>query len=1084
MIDQDGHNLAFLLGLPRSGTTLLSVLLDRHPQVLCPPEPWVMLALESFGKVSERHPADSQLIGQAVHEFCNDASPTAANAFAQSVYNRRLEAAGKSIFVDKTPRYYHILPYLRSVFREAKWIWLRRDPFDVAASYKTSWQVNLAEQLTGDNDYPSWSFDLVIGLDRLCHEIDPGDPRVLSIQYEQLAADTQPMLTKVMRFLGREADVGQTQFDVEQSSFAKSFAGDKKITTTHGPHTKSIGSWRQALTRDELQTLLNYVGGETMRQLGYGTTLDELKSMGVNDPGPNAVAEHRSRIAAIYADRWADVTAAARCDVPQPWLKRAKQQLVEQKYQIETMSMELSAGRQSQAALSAELSAARQRESTLSADLSKTRIDAAQLAADLKQTSDQREAAREIAASARKEADEQISQYKLQSIVQQREITDLQTRLRQNRERAMRPIRLWRQISAKAQQLIVGFPHDRRRKSDRPLPTMTVVTPVYNGAAHIRETIESVLQQDYPGLQYIVVDGASTDGTMDIVNEYRDRLSEVISAPDNGMYDAIAKGFERATGEIICYLNADDLFEAGGLRRVGEYFRDHPKTRVLYHEDTVLLDGWLFPNAAQPPRVDRLFVLGGHILFQDGVFFRRADYLRTGGLNRLMRRAGDWDLWVRLGSVARFVRGAAHQSCFRVVTGQLSGDMAAYNAEVAHARGEWRRRFGEKGRPLERVGHLLHRFENFLSRKLTKRRLFFPLTRSGCVGGARPAPGEAPASNQSCRCPLTRDWPDRLLFSSKDTRFGDNLINRVYYNSESDLAIITPALTKERLNELYEQHYSNGNAQIIPAPPGYASPYKSFRGAGLANRLLARAKVPRPLCKGVRWDDQTCEQLIDNLPGLHRDGGPIQFLDVGCFEGRLLTEIAKRTDWKTCGLEPNSKAAEVARKAGHEVWQGFAEDALFVVPPEMTFDVIHLGQTIEHLGDPLTVIRRLRSLLKIGGRIILSTPNLNSRQIDLFGPTWSHWHPPYHRFLFSPKSLRLLAKKADLDVRGIRSYSHPYWTSMSVQLNRMGVAAAVPHTVHFSEDVISEAMSLSFWSRWLWDWRGKGDYLVAVFQKR
>src|SRR4051794_7268466 len=102
MIDHDGHNLAFILGLPRSGTTLLSVILDKHPQVLCPPEPWVMLALESVGKVCIRHPADSRLIGQAMSEFSNgDSGVAASRAYASTIYNRKLESAGKTVFVDK-----------------------------------------------------------------------------------------------------------------------------------------------------------------------------------------------------------------------------------------------------------------------------------------------------------------------------------------------------------------------------------------------------------------------------------------------------------------------------------------------------------------------------------------------------------------------------------------------------------------------------------------------------------------------------------------------------------------------------------------------------------------------------------------------------------------------------------------------------------------------------------------------------------------------------------------------------------------------------------------------------------------------
>src|SRR6185369_13985634 len=231
-----------------------------------------------------------------------------------------------------------------------------------------------------------------------------------------------------------------------------------------------------------------------------------------------------------------------------------------------------------------------------------------------------------------------------------------------------------------------------------------------------------------------------------IVNEYRDRISHIISEKDNGMYDAIAKGWDLATADILAYLNCDDLYEPGGLLRVGEYFAEHPKVRAVYHEDTVLYDGWRFPNAAQPPRLDRLAILKGHILFQDGVFFRRGPYMASRGLNRLMRRAGDWDLWVRLMGKAHFKRGDAHQSTFRVVTGQLSADMASYNAEVQHVRAEWYKKLGQGGSVTMRAVNALHRVENLLWRKLGRRRLFFPLPASACVNGARPTPGRAAPS--------------------------------------------------------------------------------------------------------------------------------------------------------------------------------------------------------------------------------------------------------------------------------------------------------------------------------------------------
>src|SRR4029077_18858650 len=123
------------------------------------------------------------LIGQSVSEFCDaDTTVAASRAFASTLYNRRLETAGKNVFVDKTPRYYHILPFVRRTFNDAKWIWLQRNPLDVAASYKNSWKVNLAELLNGESDYPAWSFDLVIGLERLCHDVDRADSRVRVLQ--------------------------------------------------------------------------------------------------------------------------------------------------------------------------------------------------------------------------------------------------------------------------------------------------------------------------------------------------------------------------------------------------------------------------------------------------------------------------------------------------------------------------------------------------------------------------------------------------------------------------------------------------------------------------------------------------------------------------------------------------------------------------------------------------------------------------------------------------------------------------------------------------------------------------------------
>src|SRR5262245_62632425 len=91
-------------------------------------------------------------------------------------------------------------------------------------------------------------------------------------------------------------------------------------------------------------------------------------------------------------------------------------------------------------------------------------------------------------------------------------------------------------------------------------PSITIVTPVRNGVEHLRDCIESVLVQGYDQLEYVIVDGGSTDGTIDLIREYEGRLAFWTSEPDSGQADALNKGFRRATGDLVAWLNADDLF--------------------------------------------------------------------------------------------------------------------------------------------------------------------------------------------------------------------------------------------------------------------------------------------------------------------------------------------------------------------------------------------------------------------------------------------------------------------------------------------------------------------------------------------
>src|SRR4029077_2329997 len=118
-------------------------------------------------------------------------------------------------------------------------------------------------------------------------------------------------------------------------------------------------------------------------------------------------------------------------------------------------------------------------------------------------------------------------------------------------------------------------------------PRIALVTPVFNSGKYIEQTIRSVLAQGYPNLDYFIVDGGSTDGTLDIIRKYESQISGWISEPDNGMYDAINKGFARTSGEIMGWISATDMLQIGGLSVVASVFRDLPEVEWITGKPTL-----------------------------------------------------------------------------------------------------------------------------------------------------------------------------------------------------------------------------------------------------------------------------------------------------------------------------------------------------------------------------------------------------------------------------------------------------------------------------------------------------------------
>ncbi len=186
---------------------------------------------------------------------------------------------------------------------------------------------------------------------------------------------------------------------------------------------------------------------------------------------------------------------------------------------------------------------------------------------------------------------------------------------------------------------------------------ISIITVCFNSAQTIRHTIESVLAQTYPGIEYIVVDGASTDNTVSIIEEYGDRISKFVSEPDKGIYDAMNKGVLLATGDVIGILNSDDFYESvDAISCVVDKFMSSPKSQIVFGDI-------VFVNSVDLNQVTRFYgakkfkpwkLRFGWMPPHPATFIRAAAYRECGLYSLKYRISADYEMFVRLLLVHRY----------------------------------------------------------------------------------------------------------------------------------------------------------------------------------------------------------------------------------------------------------------------------------------------------------------------------------------------------------------------------------------------------------------------------------------------
>ena len=226
------------------------------------------------------------------------------------------------------------------------------------------------------------------------------------------------------------------------------------------------------------------------------------------------------------------------------------------------------------------------------------------------------------------------------------------------------------------------------KSSEKDKPLISVVTAVYNGEKFLEQAIKSVLSQSYDNVELIVIDGGSTDGTLDIIKKYDKQINYWVSEPDHGLYDALAKGFSCASGDIFSWLNSDDMYYPWAFEKVAETMLTG-ETQWITGIPTWIQENSTIPKIGYLKVYPRILINYGYahgegwgFIQQESTFFSRKLYMKVGGIDKGLRLAADFLLWNKMAHYTKLTSVNCPLAAFRIQDKQLSGNISEYYTEV------------------------------------------------------------------------------------------------------------------------------------------------------------------------------------------------------------------------------------------------------------------------------------------------------------------------------------------------------------------------------------------------------------------